>query len=115
MPFLIECTARGCCELQAPYIDLDTDKVYCSKCDQEINNISIFTKRQMKSLKQVRQKEKKSFSVKCSYCNKEDRPKILNDEIVCSFCSKIIDNLSVFFKNMLKTQLQTIDKESKEK
>jgi len=115
MPFLIECCNKGCGQLNTPYIDPETDKVFCSKCDGEIPNVSIFTKRQMKHLKQVRPKEKKSFAIKCPHCKREDRPKVLNDEIVCVACSKIIDNISPFFKNMLKTQLQTIEKENKEK
>ena len=115
MPFLIECTNKGCGQLQTPYLDPATDKVFCSKCDEEIINVSIFTKRQMKHLKQVKPKEKKSFAVKCSSCNKEDRPKIANDEIVCAGCGKVLDNISPFFKNMLKTQLQSLEKIDKEK
>lgn len=111
MPFLIECNNKGCAQLQSPYIDPETDIVYCSKCDQEIKNVSIFTKRQMKSLKQIKVKEKKSFSIKCPNCKTDDRPKLIEDNIVCSKCSKNIDNISPFFKNMLKTQLNSINKE----
>src|SRR5713101_2892305 len=109
MPFLINCNNKGCNKTQEPYIDPKDDKVYCSLCDKEITNITYFTKVQMKSLKQFKPKTSTSFSVKCPKCNKEGRPKIINDDIVCSGCSKSLDHLSVAFKNMLKDQLKKVD------
>jgi hypothetical protein len=111
MPFMMTCTNSGCGKTQPPYIDKDTNEVYCSACDQIIQNVTIFAKTQMKTLKQYRQKEKKSFAVKCEKCGKEERPKIIGDDIVCGACTTPLDNLSPFFKNMLKTQLAKADKE----
>ena len=54
--FFIYCTNKGCGVQMEPYIDPKTDKVYCSACDNEIANITHFTKVQMKSLKQYKQK-----------------------------------------------------------
>ena len=105
------CSHKGCGKTQTPYLDKDTNEVYCSACDQIIPNVTIFTKTQMKALKQYRQKEKKSFSVKCEKCGKEERPKVISDDVVCGACSKSLDKLSPFFKNMLKTQLMKADKE----
>lgn len=96
--------------MQQPYIDKKTNEVHCSLCDQIIVNVSDFTKRQMLSLKQYRPKKKETFSVKCNKCNKEGRPHIVDDQVVCGECASPLDNLSPFFQNMLKTQL----KESKE-
>lgn len=104
------CSAKGCGEMQTPYIDQKTNEVHCSVCDQVIVNVSDFTKRQMLSLKQFQPKKKETFAVKCNKCNKESCPRIVDDQVVCSECALPLDNLSPFFQNMLKTQL----KESKE-
>lgn len=111
MPFAMSCTNKGCGKTQEPYLDLKDDKVYCSLCDREIPNISYFAKVQMKSLKQFRQRKIASFSVKCRSCEREERPKIVNDDVVCGSCSKPLDHLSLPFKNMLKEKLKTVDRE----
>lgn len=111
MPFSISCNNKGCCQLQEPYLDVSDNKVYCSKCDKEIANISIFTKNQMKSMKQFKQKTVTSFAVKCGACGKEARPKLLKDDVICGLCSKPLDNLSGPFKTMLKEKLKTADKD----
>ena len=111
MPFSLSCTNKGCGKTQEPYLDPKDDKVYCSLCDREITNISYFAKVQMKSLKQFRQKKTVSFSIKCNNCGKEDRPKLLQDDVICSGCSKPLNNLSLPFKNMLKEKLKNVDKD----
>lgn len=115
MPFAINCSNKGCRKMQEPYLDPKTDKVFCSLCNDEIFNVNYFTKVQMKSLKQFRQKTTNSFSVKCNKCGSEERPKILknnsDEKIVCGTCSKPLDNLSVAFKNMLKEQLKSAGKD----
>ena len=106
MAFMLDCTNKGCGETQAPYLDKDTNKVYCSACNREIMNITIFTKNQMKSLKQFKVREKKPFAVKCNSCNTEDKPFLIKDKIVCSFCSKELTHLTESFVRMLKIQLK---------
>jgi ribosomal protein L34E len=111
MPFSMPCTNKGCGKTQEPFIDPKDDKVYCSVCEKELANISHFTKVQMKSMKQFRQKNTTSFSVKCSKCGKEGRPKLSNNDVICSGCLKPLDNLSTPFKNMLKEKLKDVDKD----
>lgn len=111
MPFSLSCTNKGCGQVQEPYLDLADDKVYCSLCNKEIGNITYFTKVQMKSMKQFKQKNTTSFSVKCVKCNRDGRPKLLNKEVVCGNCNKPLDNLSDTFKNMLKDKLREVDKD----
>jgi hypothetical protein len=111
MPFSMNCTNKGCGKTQEPYIDSKTDKVYCSLCDKEIENVTYFAKAQMKSLKQFKQKVVVSFAVKCDKCGKEARPKLVNDDVVCSGCNKSLDKLSVPFKNMLKEKLKTVGRD----
>lgn len=108
MGFLIQCNNKGCGQLQTPFLDKDTNEVHCSECDQIISNVSSFTKTQMKHLKQFRQKEKKSFAIKCDHCKREDRPIIKGNDLICSGCGKDFDKLTAVFKNMLKEQLKGI-------
>jgi uncharacterized CHY-type Zn-finger protein len=90
-----------------PYIEPKTDKVYCSLCDKELANMTHFIKIQMKTLKQYKAKETTSFSVKCGLCNKEARPKLVGQDIVCPGCNKKHEHLSEPFKIMLREKLKT--------
>jgi hypothetical protein len=111
MPFSIQCNNKGCGQVQSPYIDPKTDKVYCSNCDKEISSVTHFAKVQMKSLKQYREKKGKSFSVKCTSCNAEDRPLIENHKYLCASCKKDL-NISEAFKLVLNNYLSKQDKDS---
>jgi Zn finger protein HypA/HybF involved in hydrogenase expression len=95
------------CGQMEPYLDPKTDKVYCSSCNTEMPNITYFTKVTLKNLKQFKQKVAVSFSVKCQSCNREARPKVVNDDIVCPECKKPHTHLSEPFKIMLKEKLKT--------
>lgn len=106
MAFSMNCTNKGCGKMQEPFIDPKTDKVYCSVCDREVSGITHFAKMQLKALKQYRPKNTTSFAVKCPLCQKEDRPKLKDDDLVCSGCQKPLSNLSLPFKNMLKEKLK---------
>jgi predicted transglutaminase-like protease len=111
MAFSTFCTNKGCGKIQEPYLDPQTNKVHCSLCDQEIVNLTPFVKSQMKSMKQYKKKEAKPFAVKCAKCGREERPKVVANDIVCGVCSQPMDNLSPIFKNMLKEKLRTADKD----
>jgi hypothetical protein len=106
MPFSMTCTNRGCGDLMEPYLDPSTDKVFCSKCDKELVNITHFIKAQMKQFKQFKPKKNISFAVKCKKCNTEDRPLIKNKDIICPSCKAIHSHLSQAFKIMLMEQLK---------
>ena len=93
------------------YMDPKTDKVYCPLCDNEIPNVSHFTKTTMKTLKQFKQKVQVAFGVKCSHCHKEAQPVIINNEITCPHCKKEHNHLSEPFKIMLKTELKKVNKD----
>lgn len=111
MAFSTFCTNKGCGKQMEPYLDIKTDKVYCSQCDQEINTITHFAKVQMKALKQFKQKQPVAFGVKCQNCSKEARPKVANDDIICPFCNKPHTHLSEPFKIMLKDKLKNVSKD----
>ncbi len=99
-----------CAKYQTPYLDPKSQKVYCSACNEDYT-VNHFVKTQLKALKQYREVNKTSFSVKCNKCNKEDRPLLVDNEIMCGACGKEIDHLTDFFKDMLRKQLRKADKE----
>lgn len=107
MPFMMNCTNKGCCKQMEPYIDPKDDKVYCAECNKELSNITYFAKVQLKSLKQFKQKKAVSFAVKCRNCGKEERPKVVKEDIVCPACNKAHTHLSEPFKIMLREKLKT--------
>lgn len=111
MAFSTYCTNKGCGKHMEPYLDSSDDKVYCSVCDNEIPNITHFAKMQMKTLKQFKKKTQLSFSVKCKKCNKEDRPKIVNNDVQCPYCKVSHTHLSEPFKIMLREKLKTADQD----
>lgn len=111
MAFSSICTNKGCGKQMEPYIDPKEDKVYCSLCDKEILNLTFFAKNQMKSTKQYKQKSTVSFMIKCTSCNKEDRPKLIGkdpQEVICPHCRKPHAHLSEPFKIMLREKLKTV-------
>ncbi len=109
--FSMNCTTKGCYKQMEPYIDPKTDKVYCSICDGELTNVTHFTKVQMKSLKQYRQKASVAFGIKCNSCGKEDRPIVVGKDIVCPGCKKAHAHLSEPFKIMLRENLKNFGKD----
>lgn len=109
--FSMVCNNKGCGKQMEPYIDQTDDKVYCSLCNKEITNITHFAKTQMKSLKQFKQKKTTSFSVKCQNCGKEERPKLVKEDIICPSCNKVHSHLSEPFKIMLKDKLKTVSQD----
>lgn len=112
MAFSTFCTTKGCGKIQEPYLDPKTDKVHCSLCDNEIVNLTPFVKQQMKMSKQFRQKQPAAFAVKCLKCGREEKPKLVSNDVVCGGCSKSLDgSISPIFKNMLKEKLRVTDKD----
>jgi hypothetical protein len=109
--FSTNCTHKNCYKNMTPYIDPKTDKVYCEVCDNELTNITYFTKSQMKALKQYKKKSTTSFSVKCSSCGKEDRPSFTDKDVICPFCKKPHSHLSEPFKLMLRDNLKNFTKD----
>lgn len=52
-------------------IDIDSDKVICNKCGDEMRNVNSFTKRGMKSNNDVIKKSPKAFLFDCLTCKKK--------------------------------------------
>lgn len=100
MGFLLQCDNKGCFEQMEPNLDVETDEVFCSKCGKEIKNVTVFAKRQMKTLGQTmkNQKSSRAFAVQCKYCKKTDQPKVdAASKINCGSCGKHLDYLPAPF------------------
>lgn len=107
MPFSMQCNNKGCGQIQSPYLDKATNKIFCSSCDKEITNVTDFAKNQMKSMKQFKERKQKSFSVKCNHCGVLDRPIIEYKSCICPSCKKEI-NVSPIFINALQENLKSV-------
>jgi Zn finger protein HypA/HybF involved in hydrogenase expression len=101
---------KKCGEME-PYLDPKTNKVFCSKCDQEMANVTHFMKTTLKTLKQYRTKQPVPFGVKCQNCGRDAQPKVVKDDIVCPTCNKPHTHLSEPFKIMLRDKLKTANKD----
>jgi len=106
MPFLMNCTNRGCCKYQEPVLDLRDNEVYCSMCGNIIAGVSSFTKTQMKNFKQVKKPAKSAYSVRCDKCKQEALPKLENDKLACSWCSVLLTNVSKPFEILIKAAIK---------
>ena len=108
MGFLINCTNKGCYKSQEAYLDLSDNEVYCSECGKMIPNINHFTKSQMKTLNQVRKNNGriKAYAQRCNSCKNEDLPKLINNKLACSKCSKELPNISKPFEILIREAIK---------
>ena len=112
MAFSTNCTQRGCGKWVEPLLDLRDNLIYCPVCNKTISNISDFTKRQLKSLGQVRTPAKKAFSIHCIKCKKDTLPKLDgSNKLICAWCNAILTNVNKFFEDMIRKEIAKGDKE----
>jgi ribosomal protein L34E len=106
MPFMMNCTNRGCGKHQSPVLDQKDNEVYCSECGGKIAQVSPFTKTQMKSLGQIKKPTKSAYSVRCDKCRQEALPKIVNNALICSWCDNPHKNISAPFAILIKKAIE---------
>ena len=103
MGFMIQCDNKKCGEFQESLLDKETNEVYCASCDRPIKHVSIFTKRQMRAMGQIKRASvpKQAFSVKCANaeCQKIQCPQLLEEEgkkarLMCPVCGVEHSHLS---------------------
>ena len=99
MPYKTFCPK--CKAESQPYLEKETAKVFCSKCEEEFKNATHFIKIQLKTFNQYKPKNTKSFSVKCASCNAKDRPILISGNLFCPKCKKEHQNISPQYKYML--------------
>lgn len=107
-----------CWEYQKPLLEVhkddkgnviyDKSPVICSNCGAEMTSITIFSKRSMYHLGQVKKDEghKKAFSVQCPSCGKKDQPIIINDIVSCAHCNNSLEHLPKPFLHSIRQHLQ---------
>lgn len=101
MAFLLWCPNKGCRKQNEAMLDVDTNEVYCGECNGLIPNVPVFTKTQMKTLKQVRKPVKEAFAMECGKCKKKALPKFENNQFLCVFCNSII-KVNQYFVELVK-------------
>lgn len=115
--FIINCDNKGCGKSTQATLDMEDNKVYCSECNKSINNVTIFTKNQLKNLKQIRRPKKESFSTKCHVCSHEALPKLVNDKLCCVKCNahlvKIPKSFEILTKEAILAKLEEDKEDSK--
>jgi hypothetical protein len=111
MAFMINCTNKGCCKTTAAELDLDTNEVICADCKGIIKNIPIFTKTQLKSLKQIKKPKKETFSVRCISCNIEGFPVLLNNQLCCQKCKVHLKSIPKSFEILIREAMLNKDKD----
>lgn len=103
------CDNKGCRKEMKPVVDKDTLLAYCTECGAQVNNISIFMRRQMMSEGQIRKLDKKklAWAVKCEHCHKEGPPD-LNDknELICTFCNLVLNTVAKPFAEIMKVNIK---------
>jgi ribosomal protein L34E len=103
------CDNKGCHKEMRPVVNKETLEAFCTECGNQVNNISIFMRRQMASYDQVQRNEKKRmpWSMMCKSCNKEGPPELDKDgkKLNCSFCGKELENVARPFYEMVRTNL----------
>lgn len=89
-----------CKKQQTPFLDPETNKVYCGECEVEIA-ANHFLKAQLKALRQFKEKKVIAFALKCPACAKMDRPTLLKGKAYCKSCKGEIPITAIYY-NMLK-------------
>lgn len=110
MNFTTFCDNKGCRKEMSPVVDKNTLEAYCTECDQKINCLTIFMRRQMAAEGMVKKnlKRKMAWSVKCDKCHKEGPPNISDSKLMCFSCNKELDKLSKPFAETLKQNIKRL-------
>ncbi len=96
---------QTCKKQNEPYLDKDTDIVYCAECDAEMQ-VNPFTKTQMRSMKQFKSSAPSSKSIKCASCKKLSNAIVLNKDLCCGICKKPHSHLTSYFKQVIMEQIK---------
>lgn len=107
MGFVMYCDNKGCGKSQEPYLDKETDQVYCAECGETIKNVTQFAKNSMRGMSQFKKtvKAQQAFSVKCESCSKTAQPKLLKKTLLCPHCGKEHKTLQAPYAHAIKEYL----------
>lgn len=94
MGFLMTCGNKGCGKTMEPVLDVQSNTVYCTNCNCQMNGITEFAKNQMRFMGQTKKEgsRHKLFGFVCPYCNKRSFPKIVAKRVVCELCDQDVES-----------------------
>jgi ribosomal protein L34E len=108
MGFLINCDNKGCYKESEALLDKSTKNVHCNECGEVIKNITIFAKKQLESIGQVkRHNSNQAYALHCKNCNKKAVPKLVDDKFCCSLCDCKIE-VPAPFQKILRDNLSQL-------
>lgn len=110
MNYMSICDNKGCRKEIKAIVDKETLIAYCPECGKQVNNISIFMRRQMVALGQVKKDDdvkQLAWAVKCHDCGKTVPPKLVDGKLLCNFCEIELTELAKPFAETLKSMLKS--------
>lgn len=104
---LITCDNKGCYNQNYHKLDVESDKVFCLECKQEINAVSPYMKKVLKSNNQTFKRARSSNEMTCKNCGFTGDPILLDYgkdvyEVACSKCKVADAHLTNYFVEPLK-------------
>jgi hypothetical protein len=97
---IITCNRKGCMQTTEAKLNLETNNVVCDSCGGDIENITEFTKKALKTMNQViRVKHKQSFQVFCKDCNKNVTMRVEEGKAYCSECKSALKISAAFMRS----------------
>lgn len=104
---LITCDNKGCFKQNYHKLDVESDKIYCVDCKQEIKTASPYIKKVLKANNQTFKRARSSNELTCTHCGFTGDPILLeygNDvfEVACSKCKTADAHLTNYFIEPLK-------------
>lgn len=104
---LINCDNKGCYKQNYHKLDLESGKVFCLDCKQEIRAISPYMKKVLNSNNQTFKRVRSSNELTCRSCGYTGDPILLDYgqgvfEVACSRCKEADAHLTNYFIEPLK-------------
>jgi len=103
----ITCDNKGCYNQDYHKLDLESDKVYCLACKQEIRTVSSYIKKVFKSTGQTFKRARSANELTCKHCGFTGDPILLDYgkdhfEVACGKCKVSDPHLTNYFIEPLK-------------
>lgn len=107
MSFLLQCQNKDCKKTTEVVLDKNTNRVHCSDCDSEIQNVTLFVKSTLNNMKKYRipKKSYSSYALECKNCHKKMTPILIKEELHCPEC-RYTHDVTSHFKNMFIANLK---------
>jgi len=104
---IITCDNKGCHQQDYHKLDVESNKIFCGSCKQEVTNTSEYIKKVLKSSNQTFKRVSSSNEMTCKSCGLTADPVLLeygNDvfEVACGRCKTANTHLTNYFIEPLK-------------